>query len=405
MSYNLIILFATPVFILLIFTEFIYGLIKQKNNYRLNDTFMSINLGILSRIPEILNLGFATLIYDITANHFSLGIIWENNIYLWVIAFIFYDFLYYWLHRASHRINILWAAHSVHHHGEEFNLATALRQTSTGFLSKWIFFIPSFIVGFPAEVFFAVGALNLIYQFWVHTEHIGKLGFLEYILVTPSNHRIHHAINDEYIDANYGGVFIIWDRLFGSFVEENADKVIIYGTKSPLRSWNPFWANFQVYNHIYKSFFTANNLKEIFNFLFKPPEWSSNKLNQKNMIFTEKYETLISNDLKLTILVLFALTLSSSAILSIFIGQINQIELVICLTFIINSIYFISKISECKALQVKYEFIKLASFLLLFIFIFDKQHLVQLTMIIHAIISLIFIHFISHKSFRYLKDR
>ena len=402
MSHNLIILYATPLFILLILTEFFYGSIKQRNNYRLNDTFMSINLGILSRIPEIVKLGFVTLIYDITFNHFSLGIVWKDNIYLWVIAFVIYDFLYYWMHRASHRINILWAAHSVHHHGEEFNLATALRQTGTGFLSKWIFFIPSFIIGIPSEIFFVVGALNLIYQFWVHTEHIGKLGFLEYVLVTPSNHRIHHAINDEYIDANYGGVFIIWDRLFGSFIEEDANKVIIYGTKTPLRSWNPFWANFQVYNHIYKSFYTANNLKEVFNFLFKPPEWSSNRLEQKNKIFTEKYETLISNNLKLTILVLFSLTLFSSSILSIFIGQIDQIELIVCLVFIINSIYLISKISDCKTLEIKYEFIKIIFFLLLLFFIFD-EHFMKLTLLTHSIISLITFYFISRKSIRYLK--
>lgn len=403
MSHNLIILYATPLFILLILTEFFYGSIKQRNNYRLNDTFMSINLGILSRIPEIVKLGFVTLIYDITFNHFSLGVVWKDNIYLWVIAFVIYDFLYYWMHRASHRINILWAAHSVHHHGEEFNLATALRQTGTGFLSKWIFFIPSFIIGIPSEIFFVVGALNLIYQFWVHTEHIGKLGFLEYVLVTPSNHRIHHAINDEYIDANYGGVFIIWDRLFGSFIEEDANKVIIYGTKTPLRSWNPFWANFQVYNHIYKSFYTANNLKEVFNFLFKPPEWSSNRLEQKNKIFTEKYETLISNNLKLTILVLFSLTLFSSSILSIFIGQIDQIELIVCLVFIINSIYLISKISDCKTLEIKYEFIKIIFFLLLLFFIFD-EHFMKLTLLTHSIISLITFYFISRKSIRYLKD-
>ena len=125
--------------------------------------------------------------------------------------------------RSHHQIKVLWASHVVHHHGEEFNLSTALRQTGTDFLFKWIFYTPMLLLGIPVEIFVTVAALNLIYQFWVHTEHIGRLGVLDYILVTPSNHRIHHARNPEYIDANYGGVFILWDRIFGTYIEEKDD--------------------------------------------------------------------------------------------------------------------------------------------------------------------------------------
>jgi hypothetical protein len=160
---------------------------------------------------------------------------------------LLYDFSYYWKHRLCHERTLLWASHVVHHQSEDYNLGTALRQTSSSFLLSWVFYIPMFAIGIPADVFIAIAAVNLLYQFWVHTEHIGSLGVLDRILVTPSNHRVHHARNAEYIDANYGGVFILWDRIFGTYRAERADLPPVYGTRSPLRSWNPLWANLEVY--------------------------------------------------------------------------------------------------------------------------------------------------------------
>ncbi len=146
----------------------------------------------------------------------------------------------------GHERNILWAAHSVHHQSEDYNLTTALRQTSTGFLLSWIFYLPMAVVGVPLLVFVSVAALNLLYQFWVHTRHVPKLGWFEWFFVTPSNHRAHHAQNALYMDRNYGGVFIIWDRLFGSFQEEDDNEPVIFGVTTPLASWNPIWANVQL---------------------------------------------------------------------------------------------------------------------------------------------------------------
>ena len=156
-----------------------------------------------------------------------------------------HHFCYYWQHRLSHERTLLWASHVVHHQSEDYNLGTALRQTSTSFLFAWIFYVPMFLLGVPFDVFVTIAAVNLVYQFWVHTEHVGKLGFLETFLVTPSNHRVHHACNKRYIDANYGGVFILWDRLFGTFVDETVLEKPIYGTLKPLRSWDPLWANME----------------------------------------------------------------------------------------------------------------------------------------------------------------
>ncbi len=157
-----------------------------------------------------------------------------------MVAALAWDFCYYWFHRFSHEISILWAAHAVHHQSEDYNLSTALRQTSTGFLFGWIFYLPLFLIGFPLEILVAVNAINLIYQFWVHTQLVGRLGVFDRIFVTPSNHRVHHAQNARYIDKNYGGMLILWDRLFGTFEDEAEDEPVVFGVRKPLANLNPF---------------------------------------------------------------------------------------------------------------------------------------------------------------------
>ena len=165
---------------------------------------------------------------------------------VWLITFVAYDLCYYFSHRYGHEWRILWASHVAHHQSEAFNLSTALRQTSTGWLNA-IFYLPLYLVGVPVELVISVGSLNLIYQFWVHTEYVGRLGILEYILVTPSNHRVHHAKNPMYIDKNYGGVFIVWDRVFGTFQDELDTEPCRYGITEQLNSWNPIWANMHIW--------------------------------------------------------------------------------------------------------------------------------------------------------------
>ena len=188
---SIIITLAVPAFFVLIFIEYFYGLFVGKNTYRLNDTLTSISLGMISRFPVMLNFGVQSAIFIYISKYLNLGLLSVKNPFTWIVAFLLYDLSYYWMHRMHHEIKILWATHSVHHHGEDFNLATALRQTSTGWLWKWIFYTPMMLIGVPGEVFVTVAGINLVYQFWVHTEHIGHLGFLEKIFITPMNHRIH----------------------------------------------------------------------------------------------------------------------------------------------------------------------------------------------------------------------
>ena len=242
-----LIVYAVPFFVLAIVVELVYGWMTQRNTYRLNDSVSSLSLGVLSQARRFVTLGVGGYVYYLVTEYFSLPLMDASHWFTWVLAMVLYDFCYYWLHRMGHERTILWAAHVAHHQSEDYNLTTALRQTSTGFLLGWLFYIPMYLLGIPAEVVVTVGALNLIYQFWVHTEHVPKLGWFEWFFVTPSNHRVHHAQNDCYLDRNYGGLFIIWDRLFGTFQEERDDEPVVFGIRGPLKSWSPIKALTHVY--------------------------------------------------------------------------------------------------------------------------------------------------------------
>ena len=248
---------AVPFFLLALVLEWVIDRVRSSGFYRSNDAINSLSAGMLSttfgyftRLLPLFAWGFVLqnfAIIDMPLSWFDAS---PRGIALWVSAAILWDFCYYWFHRFSHEISILWAAHAVHHQSEDYNLSTALRQTSTGFLFGWVFYLPLFVIGFPLEVLLAVNAVNLIYQFWVHTQVVRRLGVLDYWLVTPSNHRVHHAQNERYIDRNYGGMFIVWDRLFGTFEDERDDDPVVFGVRKPLANWNPFWANWQVYDYL-----------------------------------------------------------------------------------------------------------------------------------------------------------
>lgn len=241
------ILYAVPFFFLLIALELLADRWRGVSTYNLSDSINSMSAGVLSTTVGLVTKVIGLLTYTIAWEHFGQLELAANSVWVWLFAFVLYDLCYYWNHRLGHERSVLWAAHSVHHQSEEYNLTTALRQTSTGFLFGWIFYLPMALIGVPPLVFLAVASLNLLYQFWVHTRHIPKLGWFEWVFITPSNHRVHHAQNQIYMDRNYGGVFILWDRLFGSFQEELDDHPVVFGVTTPLASWNPLWANLQVY--------------------------------------------------------------------------------------------------------------------------------------------------------------
>ena len=239
--------YAIPFFLLAIAVELGWNAWKKAGYYRSNDAINSLSLGVLSTASKLVLIDIAGRVYGWVQQDLAI-VQWTLDGWLsLVVAFVAYDFCYYWFHRISHERRIFWAAHVAHHQSEEYNLTTALRQTSTGFLLGWLFYVPCFMLGMPADVFVTVASANLVYQFWVHTRFVRTLGPLEYVLVTPMNHRVHHARNPEYIDKNYGGFFILWDRLFGSYKAQDSRVPIDYGITRGLNSWNPLWANLHVY--------------------------------------------------------------------------------------------------------------------------------------------------------------
>ncbi len=278
MTSNQIIVLATPVFFLFMALEFAWSWRKARrgsgrNSYRLNDAINSVGLGILSQLSAVftslLRVGIYSAIFSAVAL-FPNEAFW-GSWYGWLLALLFYDFCYYWLHRCGHVVAVLWAAHAVHHQSQDYNLSTGLRQTSSGSLLSWIFFVPMAVAGVPPVVFAVVALVDLLYQFWVHTEQVPKLGWFDRWFCSPSNHRVHHAVNDGYLDRNYGGILILWDRLFGTFKEE--DERCVYGTRSLLNSWDPLWANAQVYHGLWLKSLATPRWSDKLRYWIKPPGW------------------------------------------------------------------------------------------------------------------------------------
>jgi sterol desaturase/sphingolipid hydroxylase (fatty acid hydroxylase superfamily) len=252
----------------------------RARHYGLADTINSVSLGMLSQVStalgKLLTLGIYIAVYERLALLHAPDF-W-NTWYGYLAALVFYDFCYYWLHRFGHEVAVLWAAHVVHHQSQFYNLSTALRQTSSGIALAWIFYLPLALAGVPPTVFAIVALVDLLYQFWVHTELVGKLGRFDRVFCSPSNHRVHHAVNDRYIDRNYGGILMVWDHMFGSFQEET--EPCVYGTRSPLNSWDPLWSNAEVYSALWQASRRARHPADKLRVWFKPPGWQSAAMAQ-----------------------------------------------------------------------------------------------------------------------------
>jgi len=310
-----IITWATPVFFVLIGIELLIARWRGRAAYRTADTINSIGLGVISQLVGVFSKLLTFGIYAWVAAHLALFRLPADNLLVWAFALLAYDFLYYWLHRAGHEVNILWAAHVVHHQSEHYNLSTALRQTGSGVLLGWLFYLPMALLGVPLSVFVVVALIDLLYQFWVHTEQIGRLGWFDRVFCSPSNHRAHHAVNDRYLDRNYGGILIVWDRLFGTFVEEDERDPPVYGTRAPLRSWNPLWANVEVYWATARDMWHARRWRDKLRVWIKPPGWRPADVAARfpKPGFTlqrERYAPPMSRALTLYCLVQFALLLA-----------------------------------------------------------------------------------------------
>lgn len=272
-TYGKILLIAMPVFLALVLFEKWWGWRRGKDTVRHLDTISSLSSGITNVTKDVLGLSIVVISYGWMEKHFAIVHV-QSTMLLYFIAFIALDFAGYWIHRLDHEYNFLWNAHITHHSSEDFNLACALRQNiSIAFRLFTIFLLPAALLGVPGNVIAVVAPLHLFAQFWYHTQHIGRMGFLEQIIVTPSHHRVHHAINKEYLDKNYGQIFIFWDKLFGTYQEELSDVKPVYGITRPVQTWNPIRINFMHLWLMIKDAWRTKNSKDKFRIWFMPTGW------------------------------------------------------------------------------------------------------------------------------------
>ena len=266
------VILAIPGFFLLMAIEYGAVRLRRHDYYRLGDALNSISCGIIARLMDALvGLGPGMALYAFVGR-LAYKRLDPASASTWILAFLCVDFLYYWWHRYCHEINFMWAGHIVHHQSEEYNLSTALRQSWPTSVTGAIFFLPTAMLGVPFEVYFAATGVNLLYQFWIHTRLIGKMGPLEWVFNTPSHHRVHHGVNPEYVDKNYGGILIIWDRLFGTFAEERAP--VIFGTVKPLHTWNPIHNNLGYWIELGRRSLRASGLRARLLPWLVSPEWT-----------------------------------------------------------------------------------------------------------------------------------
>jgi len=300
-AYGKILLIAMPVFLLLVLFEKWYGWRKGFDTVRNMDMISSLSSGVTNVTKDVLGLSIALISYEWLVNHVALTSISATWL-TYLVTFIVLDFAGYAVHALDHRINFFWNSHIVHHSSEEFNLACALRQSISVFVRLFIILLlPAALLGVPAKVIAVVAPLHLFAQFWYHTQHIDKMGWLEKIIVTPSHHRVHHAINPEYMDKNYGQIFIFWDKWFGTFQEELKEVPPVYGVTRPVRTWNPIKINFLHLWLLFKDAWHTKSWKDKFRVWFMPTGWRPADVAEKTPVYKiedvyhfEKYATVYS---------------------------------------------------------------------------------------------------------------
>lgn len=297
-QYGKILLIAMPAFLLLVLFEKWYGWRKGMDTVRNMDMISSLASGVTNVTKDVIGLSVVVLSYPFFLRHLAVTSV-NSSLLTYIIAFFALDLAGYWVHRLQHVTNFFWNGHIVHHSSEEFNLACALRQSISSIVKIFaIFLLPAALLGVPARVISVVAPLHLFAQFWYHTRHINRMGFLEKIIVTPSHHRVHHAINSQYLDRNYGQIFIFWDKWFGTFQEELPDVPPVYGITRPVRTWNPIRINFQHFWLLLKDAWRTRSWKDKFTLWFKPTGYRPPDVAEKYPVYKiedvyhfEKYDT------------------------------------------------------------------------------------------------------------------
>lgn len=393
--------YAVPFFLLALLIELVYGIVINKNTYRLNDAISNLFMGTLRTSNKLIIIGAAGYVFYVAETHFALWRMDVTSPFTWIFSFIIYDFFYYWFHRISHERQIFWASHVAHHQSEDYNLSTALRQTGTGAFVSWVFYIPMFLIGIPSYVFISVASLNLIYQFWVHSEHIPKLGWFENYFVTASNHRVHHAQNEQYIDKNYGGVFIIWDRMFGTHKIEDENEACIYGIRGTLNTFNPIWANLHIYSKIIKEMWLSHDWQDK---LYAPfartgwiPQSFPEKIEKENFDAStfQKFDPVIGKRQKIYAMFQY-LFLTYIFLVFVQSGYLNYMQLWITISMMAFTMYCTSLWFDGHQ-ETKIELIRIILCFLIGVYAYLQISLtyIALSVIIYSVVSLLMLPLIN----------
>jgi sterol desaturase/sphingolipid hydroxylase (fatty acid hydroxylase superfamily) len=363
------IVLAIPVFFLLIAVELLVTWLQEKDYYRLDDSTSDLACGIVDQLLEVFAKTALFAAYLSLYERARVATLPPSSSGVWLACFLGVDFLYYWFHRKSHELNAFWAAHVVHHQSEEYNLTVALRQGAFQGFFSWIFYLPLALLGFPPLVFLTVSSFNTLYQFWIHTRTIGRLGPLEWVLNTPSNHRVHHGRNPKYIDRNHGGSLIVWDRLFGTYQREEEEPV--YGITTPLRSWNPLWANLSHWAYLFGKIRQAASAPDKLRFFVKPPGWQPAAMGgfqlapEVDRASYRKFETPVSRPRALYVLLQFLAVLVASALLLNAQDRIPRAALAAASALIVWSLVTFAAILEGRRWAAGGEILRAATLVLL----------------------------------------
>lgn len=355
---------AIPFFVTLIVLEAIVAKIQNKQVWNRLDTLASLASGMTNVLKDVLGLTFVILSYDWLVNHLALFSI-NNSFWVYFIAFVGLDFSGYWVHRISHHVNFFWNTHIIHHSSEEFNLACALRQSISSFFSIAVFFlVPVAIFGIPSEVIAIIAPLHLFAQYWYHTRLIGKLGILEKIIVTPSAHRVHHAINPEYLDKNLGQIFIFWDFLFGTYQEELDEIPPVYGVTRQVNTYNPFIINFQHLWLMIKDAYRTEDWSAKFKIWLMPTGWRPADVILKYPVekiddpySQQKYYVNLNLKLELWVWLEFIITISLMLLFFNSLGKIAPHLIIWIGSFLFISIFSFTSLMDKSRLAIYSSFI------------------------------------------------
>ncbi len=367
-AYGKILLIAMPAFLLLVLFEKWYGWRKGKDTVRNMDMISSLSSGVTNVTKDVIGLYLVIISYPFLVSNLALTHV-NNTIIVYIIAFFALDFAGYWVHRLQHVTNFFWNGHIVHHSSEEFNLACALRQSISAIVKIFaIFLLPAALFGVPAQVIAVVAPLHLFAQFWYHTQHINKMGFLEKIIVTPSHHRVHHAINPVYMDKNYGQIFIFWDKWFGTFQKELPEVPPVYGITRPVRTWNPVKINFQHVWLLIKDAWRTNNWKDKFTLWFRHTGYRPADVAAKYPVYKiedvyhfEKYNTQSSSALNAWSWIQMIMVLLFVSYMFGNIALINSIDKTYIIWyggFIFLSVYALTDLMDRNGSAIVWEFIR-----------------------------------------------